>query len=592
MKNESKVLSVVNGRELRFDGKITPIRNTQHPLFHPKDDIVDSFPYSQDDLYLSLAASASFIKEIAIALNEKYEENKVLYYSLAKNSPSYDKTTKLQESLETEINIKRFLGIFIAAEDDAELSNFVVGTFIKKYPELGRALDANLNDKIIETHFMKPPVDFSDTSDVNCLVFMPLAALYIALTRHSIASPQIKSLVLTAKCIFACRNGVIASIKQSINDTSWSDSGYVHKTGKRKAIEALSNTKYMTTLYNLLSAINCDEDIEGIQYDEYSFLCDWTDNVFQKNTNDADAANALHYISIFSTIAKQFDYSACTLFGERAISPELRKKLYWVITRFENIALKGENDCCNFSFSIYLVAMLFYVLFEELAKQRELYFKNNSETQFYALHDLEQKISELEGALDGLETDNENLKATIAEYNDKLSKVISTPKTVVKDISKEAIATYEASIALKNKEIEKLKQELEKAEAKNKEVDLLREMVFEIKMCDLPESKTSLVELVKGKKIVVVGGHVNWQNKMKTTYPDMIILDGHLANVDIAMFKDADLVLFNTSNMSHTLYYKLIDTFRSNSVKYDYLGRITNSALLEQEIAYLIEKHL
>jgi len=341
-----------------------------------------------------------------------------------------------------------------------------------------------------------------------------------------------------------------------------------------------------------LSAINCDEDIEGIQYDEYSFLCDWTDNVFQKNTNDADAANALHYISIFSTIAKQFDYSACTLFGERAISPELRKKLYWVITRFENIALKGENDCCNFSFSIYLVAMLFYVLFEELAKQRELYFKNNSETQFYALHDLEQKISELEGALDGLETDNENLKATIAEYNDKLSKVISTPKTVVKDISKEAIATYEASIALKNKEIEKLKQELEKAEAKNKEVDLLREMVFEIKMCDLPESKTSLVELVKGKKIVVVGGHVNWQNKMKTTYPDMIILDGHLANVDIAMFKDADLVLFNTSNMSHTLYYKLIDTFRSNSVKYDYLGRITNSALLEQEIAYLIEKHL
>lgn len=592
MKNESKVLSVVHGRELRFDGKITPIRNTQHPIFHPKDDIVDSFPYSQDDLYLSLAASASFIKEIAIALNEKYEENKVLYYSLAKKSPSYNKTTKLQESLETEINIKRFLGIFIAAEDDAELSNFVVGTFIKKYPELGRALDANINNKIIETHFMKPPVDWPDTSDVNCLVFMPLAALYIALTRHSIDSPQIKSLVLTAKCIFACRNGVIASIKQNINDTSWSDSGYVHKTGKRKAIEALSNTKYMTTLYNLLSAIDCDEDIEGVQYDEYSFLCDWTDNVFQKNTNDADAANALHYISIFSTIAKQFDYSACTLFGERAISPELRKKLYWVITRFENIALKGENDCCNFSFSIYLLAMLFYVLFEELAKQRELYFKNNSETQFYALHDLEQKISELEGALDGLETDNENLKATIAEYNDKLSKVISTPKTVVKDISKEAIATYEASIALKNKEIEKLKQELEKAEAKNKEVDLLREMVFEIKMCDLPESKTSLVELVKGKKIVVVGGHVNWQNKMKTAYPDMIILDGHLANVDISMFKDADLVLFNTSNMSHKLYYKLIDTFRSNSVKYDYLGRITNSALLEQEIAYLIEKHL
>ena len=592
MKNERKVLSVANGRELHFNGKIIPIRNTQHTVFLPKDDLVDSFPYSQGDLYLLLAASASFIKEIANALNKKYEENKVQYYSLAKNSPSYDKTTQLLESLETEINIKRFLGIFIAAEDDAELSNFVVDTFIKKYPELGRALDANLNDKIIQTHFMKPPADWPDTSDVNCLVFMPLAALYIALTRHSIDSPQIKSLVLTAKVLFAHRNRVIASIKRNIDDTAWSDRGYVHKTGKRKAIEALSNTKYMGTLISLLNAIGCDEDIEGIHYDEYSFLCNWMDDVFQKNTNDADVANALHYISIFSTIAEQFDYSSSALFGERAITPELRKKLYWIITRFENIALTGENDCCNFSFSIYLLTMLFYVLFEELAKQRELYFKNNSETQFYALHDLEQKIGELESVIDGLETENVNLKTIIAEYDNKLSEVIATPKTIVKDISKEAIGTYEASIAAKNKEIEKLKQELEKAEAKNKEVDLLREMVFEIKMCDLPESKTSLAELVKGKKIVVVGGHVNWQNKMKTAYPDMIILDGHLANVDIAMFKDADLVLFNTANMSHTLYYKLIDAFRSNNVEYDYLGRITNSALLEQEIVYLIEKHL
>jgi len=99
-----------------------------------------------------------------------------------------------------------------------------------------------------------------------------------------------------------------------------------------------------------LSAINCDEDIEGIQYDEYSFLCDWTDNVFQKNTNDADAANALHYISIFSTIAKQFDYSACTLFGERAISPELRKKLYWVtriVSLIERYIKKSSGLCCK-----------------------------------------------------------------------------------------------------------------------------------------------------------------------------------------------------------------------------------------------------
>ena len=60
--------------------------------------------------------------------------------------------------------------------------------------------------------------------------------------------------------------------------------------------------------------------------------------------------------------------------------------------------------------------MLFYVLFEELATQRELYFKNNSETQFYTLHELEKKIGELEGVIDGLETENVNLE-TIISYH-------------------------------------------------------------------------------------------------------------------------------------------------------------------------------
>ena len=61
MKNESKVLSVVNGRELRFDGKITSIHNLQHTVFARKKAIAELHPYSQDDLYLYLAASASFI---------------------------------------------------------------------------------------------------------------------------------------------------------------------------------------------------------------------------------------------------------------------------------------------------------------------------------------------------------------------------------------------------------------------------------------------------------------------------------------------------------------------------------------------------
>ena len=69
------------------------------------------------------------------------------------------------------------------------------------------------------------------------------------------------------------------------------------------------------------------------------------------------------------------------------------------------------------------------------------------------MFDLEKKISELEGIITDLQNDNENLGAIIAEYDNKLSEVIATPKTIVKDISREAIGTYEASITAKDKEI-------------------------------------------------------------------------------------------------------------------------------------------
>ena len=622
MNKFNQVLAVANGNALVYSGDISPAKSTAFAFYGAENTPFANIPFTKEDLFLFLSASISFVKEIADAMNQKYDENKVMFYSLAKNTEVYNKVPKLQENLETEINIKRFLGIFVAAETDTELSNFIVDTFIEKYPELAYAKDAKVDKYTISKNFFKKPVDFPQTSNINCTMCMPLTALYVAMTQHEIDSKKIRGLVVTANNYIAYRNMMIINAGRKSISTSWSNRGYVHRTEKRKAIEALSNTKYMGTLIDLLNAVNSDTDLDGLPKDDYDFLCEFSKNIFQMQPkpgcenkqfeikvdnegrivsmgkvfdytkDDTDSAYALHYLSIFSDIAEQFDYSSTVLFGEKEITPELRKRLYTVIASFDNVALQNENHCCNFSFSIYLVAMLFYILFEELAKQKELYFKNNSETQFCALFDLEKKISELEGIITDLQNDNENLGAIIAEYDNKLSEVIATPKTIVKDISREAIGTYEASITAKDKEIEKLKQALEKAEAKNKEVDLLREIVFEIKMCDLRESKTALAELVKGKKIVVIGGHINWQKKMKAMYPDMIIIDGHLANVDIAMFKNADLVLFNTANMSHKLYYKLIDAFRSNGIVYDYLGRITNSALLEQEIAYLIEKHL
>lgn len=613
-----RIIALANGLPLICNANLK-VGNMSNLLFALPDAQFANLPFSLEDFYLRLATAVSFVEEIAVSLNEKYDEDKIKYYSLATNTSVYNKICDLEETLETEINIKRFLGLFIAAESDSVLSDFIVDTFIKKYPELKLAQENNLNKNIISKNFLKNPPDCPETTNINYVIRLPFMALYVALKKYDINSSEIKKLLHSVNAFISASNSFMDHANKKSIDNTWSNKGYSHITEKRKSIEALSNTKFLGSLVDVLNSIKLNRTLTSQPQDTYDFLNAFFDNIFkfeakgtgnQESTTtidtnkkdlesdffellkeDADGSLALHYLSIFDCIAEQFDYSPTVLFGEKEIDSDLRKRFYSIIAEFKDIAYQKENGDYYFPFSLYLLTVLFYVVFGELAKQKELYFKYNSETQYFALHDLESKVVELNSVIKELSSDKENLTAVINEYDKKIAEIISVPETIVKDISKETIAAFEASISAKDKEIEKLKEELEKARIKNKEVDRLREVVFEFEMPDLPDSKISLAELIKGKKIIVVGGHINWRNKMKATYPSLEILDGHLANIDISLFDNADLVLFNTSNMSHKVYYKLIDGFRFNQIKFDYLGRAKNIELLEKEIAYLIEKN-
>ena len=70
----------------------------------------------------------------------------------------------------------------------------------------------------------------------------------------------------------------------------------------------------------------------------------------------------------------------------------------------------------------------------------------------------------------------------------------------------------------------------------------------------------------------------------------MNILDGHNTSFDEQQLLNADIVLLNTSNMSHALYYKVIDVLRKNKIRFDYLGKYINQNLLEREIAEILKR--
>ena len=76
---------------------------------------------------------------------------------------------------------------------------------------------------------------------------------------------------------------------------------------------------------------------------------------------------------------------------------------------------------------------------------------------------------------------------------------------------------------------------------------------------------------------------------MKKKYPKLNLLDGHSTSFDLQTLTTSDVVLLHTGNMSHAVYYKMIDNLRTSNVKFDYIGRYNNANLLEQEIAEILK---
>ena len=87
-------------------------------------------------------------------------------------------------------------------------------------------------------------------------------------------------------------------------------------------------------------------------------------------------------------------------------------------------------------------------------------------------------------------------------------------------------------------------------------------------------SRAELERLLKNKKIVITGGHVNWQNKIKEAYPKFTYIDSDNVNFYVSVLKTADYIFFNTLHCSHTLYFKIKENMSSGRNKQDYKDKL------------------
>ncbi|WP_031552632.1 hypothetical protein [Oribacterium sp. FC2011] len=127
---------------------------------------------------------------------------------------------------------------------------------------------------------------------------------------------------------------------------------------------------------------------------------------------------------------------------------------------------------------------------------------------------------------------------------------------------------------------------VKKYEAERDELIALREYAYnsEHKDDEIAEDKLPDMEkAIADKKIVIIGGHVNWQNKLKKLFPEwLFVATDAYKTVNSGMLEDKDKVYFYTDYISHISYKKFIAIVREKNIPFGYIGSINIGSVVAQ----------
>lgn len=90
-----------------------------------------------------------------------------------------------------------------------------------------------------------------------------------------------------------------------------------------------------------------------------------------------------------------------------------------------------------------------------------------------------------------------------------------------------------------------------------------------------------LQTIMKEMRIVIVGGHVNWQNKLSRVLPNIRFKD-QSTYVDVDAIRNSDVVCFNTAFMQHKAFYETQEALRLRNVPVVFLDKTNVELTLRQ----------
>jgi hypothetical protein len=127
---------------------------------------------------------------------------------------------------------------------------------------------------------------------------------------------------------------------------------------------------------------------------------------------------------------------------------------------------------------------------------------------------------------------------------------------------------------------------IEKYHSERDELIALREFAHRLELVYEPVAEEQLEDMKKviaDKKIVIIGGHINWINKIKKQFPEwLMILPEAFKTVDGKMLVGKDRVYFFTDHISHVAYGKFIAVVRTQKIPFGYLSTMNMDQMIRQ----------
>lgn len=209
---------------------------------------------------------------------------------------------------------------------------------------------------------------------------------------------------------------------------------------------------------------------------------------------------------------------------------------------------------------------------DELLGEIDLLKEDNTVLHDYWEHSVDEAANlrnELQQVRDGYKKLYRAKLEQAAEYKDLMEWIELLPQELDKldsFIKRRGIASVLENESYSNIKAwtEFLQNEADKLREEDTELAVEKDMLGELQC-----TPKRLEKLLRSKKILIMGGHANWQNRIKEVYPKLTYMDSNNVNFDVTILKNADYIFFNTLHCSHTMYFKVKDNLNAGRDKQD-----------------------